>query len=253
MEFVVTAILMFFATSLVGGLALFAQWARKNRAAEITLLVTLLFASILVAGLVAVVAYANYSGVAVRGDDPASGAILAAAMTVAVVAGIAGLALCVPPLRRITSRRSHRRVGEAGMEFEAAPEPPEARESEPGGRWADPPVFYGLWPSVMLLAYNAVSLRYFSRMADMGLFEGATVTPALIAVSELPFVVVALCGVGFLVRRDFRETLARLGYGPVSARQLAVVPLFVAAALAFAFASDWLFARLQPGLAERVG
>jgi membrane protease YdiL (CAAX protease family) len=58
--------------------------------------------------------------------------------------------------------------------------------------------------------------------------------------------------VGFLVRRDFRETLVRLGYGPVSARQLALVPPFVAAALAFAFASDWLFVRLQPVLSDQV-
>lgn len=252
MEVVVTAILMSFATMLVGGLALLAQWARKNRAAEITLLVTLLFASFLIAGLVAVVAYSNYAGLTAQGGGSGGGALLGASLIVSVAAGVLGLALCVPPLRRITSRRSPQRVGEAGMGFEAAPQPPETREGEPGGRLADPPVFYALWLSVMLLAYNFVSLLYFSQMADMGLFEGATVTPALIVVSELPFVIVALCGVGFLVRRDFRETISRLGYGPVGVRQLAVVPPFVAAALAFAFASDWIFARLQPDLAERV-
>lgn len=254
MEAAVTAVLMFFATGLIGGLALLAQWARKNRSAEITLVVVLLFSSFLVAVLGAAVAYQNYTGLAAQGgggggDD---GTLLAVSVLIPVLAGVLGFALCVPPLRRITSRHGRQRAGEPRTEFEAAPEPAEAGEGEPGGRWAQPPVFYGLWLSVMVLAQSVVSLLSFSRMADAGAFDDAAITPAVIAVSELPFVVVALCGVGFLVRRDFEETLARLGYGPVNLRQVSLVPLFVAAALALAFAADALFVGLQPDLAERV-
>ncbi len=237
MEVVVNALVLVFATMLIGGLALLAQWARKNQAAEITLIVVLLFSSFLVTGFGALVAYLSYTGPMTAGGGDGPGALMAASVLVSVLAGVAGLVLCVPPLRRVTSRR---RAGELGMGFEA------------GGRWADPPVFYGLWLSMMVLAQSVVSLLSFSRLADAGAFGDTTITPAVIAISELPFVVVALCGVGFLVRRDFKETLARLGYGPVTLRQVAVVPPFVAAALALAFASDWLFSRLQPELAERV-
>jgi membrane protease YdiL (CAAX protease family) len=69
----------------------------------------------------------------------------------------------------------------------------------------------------------------------------------------LPLVIVALCGVGLGIRRNFRETLSRLGYGPITLPQLGIVALFVVGALLLSFAADWLFATLQPDLFERVG
>lgn len=247
MEVVVTAVLMFFATALVGGLALMAQWARKNRAAEITLIVVVLFVSVLVAGLGALAVAVSVGGL--LGSAAENRPLVIASALVTVLAGLAGIALCVPPLRRVTSRRGQRGAIEGPEAFETAP----PREDEAvGGRWADPPVFYGLWLAVTLVAYNLVNLLFFPVLVESGAFGDAAVTPTLVIISELPFVVVALCGVGFLVRRDFWETLSRLGYGPVTARQLALVPPFVAAAIAFALASDWLFVQLQPGLSEQV-
>src|SRR5829696_4076532 len=228
MEVVVTAVLMFFATALIGGLALLAQWARKNRAAEITLIVMVLFVSVLVAGLGALAAVASNGGL--LGGETQNGPLIVASTLLIVLAGLAGLALCVPPLRRVTSRRGQRSVADGPDAFETAPQ----EDAAVGGRWADPPVFYGLWLAVTILAYNLVNLLFLPVLAESGAFGDAAVTPVLVLISELPFVVVALCGVGFLVRRDFRETLVRLGYGPVNARQLALVPPFVAAALAFA-------------------
>lgn len=248
MEVVVTALLMSFATALIGGLALMAQWARKNRAAEITLIVVVLFVSVLVAGLGALAAAVSLGGL--LGGAAENRSLVVTSTLVIVLAGVAGIALCVPPLRRVTSRRGQRSAAEGPRVFETAPSENEGRAV--GGRWADPPVFYGLWLAVTLLAYNLVNLLFFPVLVESGTFGGAAVTPALVMISELPFVVVALCGVGFLVRRDPRETLSRLGYGPVTGRQLALVPPFVAAAIAIALASDWLFIQLQPGLSGQV-
>jgi membrane protease YdiL (CAAX protease family) len=246
MELVVTAVLMFFATTLIGGLALLAQWARKNRAAEISLIVVVLFFSVLVVGLGALTAVASFGGL--LGGEAQNRTLTVASTVLIVLAGLVGIALCVPPLRRVTSRRGRRSAAEDPDAFETAPQ----EDAAVGGRWADPPVFYGLWLAVTIIAYNLVNLLFFPVLVESGAFGDAAVTPALVLISELPFVVVALCGVGFLVRRDFRETLVRLGYGPVSARQLALVPPFVAAAIGFALASDWIFVRLQPGLSEQV-
>ena len=123
-----------------------------------------------------------------------------------------------------------------------------------GGRWADPPVFFGLWMFVMVVAYNVVNLLSFSELVDSGIFESADpISPSLVVMSELPFVIVALCGVGLAVRRNFRETIRRLGYGPLTLAQLGIIPLFVAAALALEVGFNFLFSWLQPELFESVG
>ena len=246
MELVVTAVLMFFATTLIGGLALLAQWARKNRAAEITLIVVVLFVSVLVVGIGVLAAVASIGGL--LGGETQNRTLTAASTVLIVLAGLAGLALCVPPLRRVTSRQGRLSAAQDPDAFETTPQ----EDAAVGGRWADPPVFYGLWLAVTITAYNLVNLLFFPALAESGVFGDTAVTPTLVLINELPFIVVALCGVGFLVRRDFRETLVRLGYGPVSTRQLALVPPFVAAAIASAVASDWFFVRLQPGLSEQV-
>ena len=246
MELVVTAVLMFFATALIGGLALLAQWARKNRAAEITLIVVVLFVSVLVVGIGILAAVASIGGL--LGGETQNRTLTVASTVLIVLAGLAGLALCVPPLRRVTSRQGRLSAAQDPDAFETTPQ----EDAAVGGRWADPPVFYGLWLAVTITAYNLVNLLFFPALAESGVFGDTAVTPTLVLINELPFIVVALCGVGFLVRRDFRETLVRLGYGPVSTRQLALVPPFVAAAIASAVASDWLFVRVQRGLSEQV-
>src|SRR5205085_432359 len=121
---------------------------------------------------------------------------------------------------------------------------------------SDPPIFFALWMFVLVLAYNVVSLLAFTLMpdaVDSALTEAGRITPVGIVLGELPFAVVALLGVGFGVRRNLRETLARLGYGPVTLPQLGIVVLFVAGATLLSFGADTLFATLQPDLYERVG
>src|SRR3712207_359176 len=201
MELLVTAVLMFFATALVGGLALLAQWARKNRAAEITLIVVVLFVSVLVAGIGALAAVASIGDL--LGGEAQNRPLIVASTLLIVLAGIAGIALCVPPLRRVTSRRGRRSAAQNPDAFATTPQ----EDTTVGGRWADPPVFYGLWLAATIIAYNLVNLLFFPALAESGAFGDAAVTPTLVLISQLPFVVVALCGVGLLVRRDFRETL----------------------------------------------
>ena len=261
MDLLLTAILLFFVTSIVGGLALLAQWGRKNRAAEISLIVILLSISVLlvmlVAGIVALAALSNNLEQAPGAPAGPDGPLLTASVLVMVLAGLAGIALCIPPLRKVTSRR--RVGGWEPVDREAAPSDTrspsaEAGDRTVGGRWADPPVFFGLWMFVMILAYNLFNLLSFSELVNDGVFQSADpISPSVVVVSELPFVIVALCGVGLFVRRNFRETLLRLGYGPLTLPQLGIVPLFVAAALALEAGFNVLFSWLQPELYESVG
>ena len=254
------AILLFFVTAIVGGLALLAQWGRKNRSAEISLIVILFAVSVLLVFLVAVLgalAFLARNAEQLQGAVPsgADGPLLAASVLVMVLAGLASIALCIPPLRKVTSRRRVVDLEQVDPE-PASPEaaPPEAGDRAVGGRWADPPVFFGLWIFVMVVSYNVVNLLSFSELVESGVFESADpISPSIVIMSELPFVIVALCGVGLMVRRNFRETIRRLGYGPLTLAQLGIIPLFVAAALALETGFNLLFSWLQPELFESIG
>lgn len=148
----------------------------------------------------------------------------------AILVGIAGVGLCVPPLLKIIGRPPRN-------EF-----------------WADPPVFFALWLLVVVLANNVVSFLIFTQEPDVTtLFPSGRVSPTEILTSQLPFVIVALAGAGLGLRRNLRETLRRLGYGPISLRQLIVVVIFVAVAFGLSTAADALFSVLQPDLYQTVG
>jgi membrane protease YdiL (CAAX protease family) len=229
----------------VGGLAALAHWGKKNRGAEISLIVILLFLSFLVVISGVIVGLVGLSGAIPTEQLPPALSYGSAALLTA--AGLLGLALCVPPLRRVTSRR--RPV--AG----ATPDDATAAEQR-AGFWSDPPVFFGLWLFVLVLATNAVQLLTFvlapeavnELYASVGRISVVTILS-----NQVPFFAIAFLGVGFLVRRNLRETLARLGYGGISLRQLGVVVLFVIGALVLSQAGDVLFRTLQPDLYERVG
>lgn len=239
----------------VGGLSLLAQWGRKNRRAEISLIVIVLFISFLVAVTGLLVALVARSGV-LPPDLPL--ALSASGAVVLVVAGIVGIGLCVPPLRKVVGRRGAAQGGETGSggsgSFATAGGPSDGRRS--GGFWSDPVIFFAIWLSVLVLAQNLATLLIFA--FSPGALEttfSAAGRLSLISIisSQLPFVVVAAAGIGFGYRRNLRETLARLGYGPLTLRQLGVVVLFVAGTLALSLAFDALFAALQPELYSRVG
>src|SRR3954453_4440297 len=130
----------------VGGLSLLAQWARKVRGAEIGLIVILLTLSLLVLMLGPIV---GVLGVVL--DLPPE--LSASSAVVIVLAGLTGLALCVPPFRKVTGRRY------ATIENEAVT--PVVKGWGPGGRfsggwWSDPPVFFALWMFVVVLAGNVL-------------------------------------------------------------------------------------------------
>ncbi len=219
-----------FLTAFIGGLGLLAQAARKSRGAEVTLLVVLLTLSLLIAtvgtlaGLGLLLRAANYGATGMERFT------FVAAGGAALIVGIVGAGLCVPPLRRVMG-------GRIGNAF-----------------WADPPVFLALWLFAVVLANNVVSLLLFLGGPDVSrLFSSARLSPGAVLTSQLPFFAVALLGVGVGVRRNLRETFDRLGYGPLSIKQLGVVVAFVGGALALAAAADALFAAFQPELYREVG
>ncbi len=224
------AILTLAATLLIGCLALLAQAARKSRGAEITLIVALLALSLIVA-LVGAVVGVGLLAMAGGGDVSVSQKFAFGAVGVAaVLAGVVGIALCVTPLMKITGRRPER------------------------GFWDDPPVCLALWLFVVVLANNVVSFLIFASEPDVStLFPGGRLSIGEVATSQLPFVILAAMGVGIGVRRGARETIRRLGYGPISLKQLGVVAVFVGVAFALSAGADSLFSALQPGLHQTVG
>lgn len=216
--------------SFVGVLAVLAQWSRRNRRAEISLRVALLLVSLLVLGAGTLLGAARLSG-AVPAEIYPPG-LLAITAGAVFVAGIAGVGLCVPSLLGIVGRRSPSFV-------------------------TDPPVLLALWLFAMvLLTNNLVGILGFDQLEEIGAFSlgtGGRVSVGMILASQLPFVVVAVLGVGAGVRRGPRETLARLGYGPLGVGEIGVVVLFVAGAFVLSLGADSLFRELQPGLYEEVG
>jgi membrane protease YdiL (CAAX protease family) len=223
------AVLTLLVTAFVGGLALLAQVARKSRGAEVTLIVTLLALSLLVAALGAVTGVGLLLRAAGGGAPGLERFTFVAAGAAAVLAGIAGVGLCVPPVRRVAGWRLQNTF------------------------WADPPTFLALWLLVVVLANNVVSLLVFLGDPDVGRLFPGRLSPGTVLINQLPFLAIALLGVGLGIRRDLRETLHRLGYGPVTFRQLGVVVLFVGGAFALSSAADALFATLQPDLYRQVG
>ncbi|MBA4115206.1 MAG: CPBP family intramembrane metalloprotease [Rubrobacter sp.] len=240
-----------------GGLALLAQWGRKNRGAEVSLIVSVLFASSLVAALGAVIALVGISN-AVPSSEASPGLIVGSGAII-LLAGVAGICLCIPPIRRVAGR--HNATARHGEDTTAhdslARSTVQFSDSEAaGGWWSDPPIFFALWAFVNIFAINAVFLLVFAlepEGASSTLASAGRVSFFIVFFSQLPLVIVALCGVGIGVRRSFRETLARLGYGPVTLPQLGIVALFIVGALLISFAFDALFATLQPDLFEQVG
>jgi uncharacterized protein len=224
------AILTLLVVAFVGGLGLLAQMARKSRGAEVTLIVVILALSVLIAALGTLTGLGLLLMAAGDGPQNVDRLAFAAAGTAALLAGVAGVGLCVPPLRRVTGRR----VG--------------------SGFWTDPPTFLAVWLFVMVLANNAVSLLLFDQLPNLErFFPTGRLSPTAVLTSQLPFVAVAVLGVGLGVTRNVRQTIARLGYGAISLRHLGVIVVFVGVALALSIGADALFSRLQPELYREVG
>jgi membrane protease YdiL (CAAX protease family) len=180
-----------------------------------------------------------------------------------LLAGLAGFALCVAPLRKIVGRRATGGSNAANTSLEGLAtassnleERPEQTSRYSGGWYSDPPIYFALWVLVVVLAEKMLELLSFALAPEAieSTFTAAgKLSPAAVVFSQLPFVVIALLGVGLGVRRDLRQTLARLGYGPITLRQLGVVALFIVGALLLSFVADALFSTLQPELFDRVG
>ena len=197
--------------------------------AEISLLVVLAFVSLLLlaTGLLLGVVW-------IWGEAPPEiQNLLAVASLPVAVAGLAGLALCFPNLRKIVRRQPN------------------------GEYWTNPPIFFGLWLFVtVLLSNNLIGILGFEQLNQIDAFTlgtGGRISPVAVLASQLPFIVLAVVGVGAGIRRNPRETLARLGYGPISLRNVGVVVVFILAAFALSMAADYLFSVLQPDLYRKVG
>lgn len=215
-------------TLIVGVIAMLSHWAKKNRFAEIALFVLLVFSSLLVVAVGALLLVAGF--VETVPENLVSRPVFFATASTVTLAGLAGLALCVPPLLSIVGRAER-------------------------GFWSEPPVFFALWLFVMVLVLSLVGFVAFLG-TDPGALAaglGGRLSPADVATGQLPLVIVAVMGVGLWVRRSPGETVARLGYGPLNAAQVGVCALFVAGALALSVVADMLFAALQPELYQRVG
>ncbi|CAA9469004.1 MAG: hypothetical protein AVDCRST_MAG12-600, partial [uncultured Rubrobacteraceae bacterium] len=158
--------------------------------------------------------------------------LLAITAGAVLAAGLVGVALCVPTLLKIVGRRPPTFV-------------------------TDPPVLLALWLFAMvLLTNNLIGILGFDQLEEIGAFSlgtGGRLPVGLLLASQLPFVVVAVLGVGAGIRRGLRPTLARLGYGPLGLAQLGVVAAFVAGAFAVSLGADALFREVQPGLYREVG
>ncbi len=228
------ALLTLLVVAFVSGLAVLAQMGRKSRGADVTLIVVVLALSVLGAALgtltglgLLLMAFNGSPGGAPGAAAPLA---FAAAGGIALLVGLAGVGLCIPPLRRVTGRQG------------------------PGVFWADPPVFLALWLFVVVLGNNVISLLLFDQLPDLAsIIPTGRLSPTSVLTSQLPFLVLAILGVGFGVRRGARETLQRLGYGRLSPGNLGAIVLFVAAALALSLAADALFSVLQPDLYREVG
>jgi hypothetical protein len=127
------AILTLMVIAFVGGLGQLAQMARKSRGAEVTLIVVVLALSVVIAALGTLTGLGLLLMAANGGPGGVDRLTFAAAGGAALLVGVVGVGLCVPPLRRVTGR------------------PPRS------AFWIDPPTFLALWLFVMVLANNAVS------------------------------------------------------------------------------------------------
>ena len=218
-------------TVFVGILALLAQWSRKSRRAEISLVIVLVFLSLLLLATGALLGVLLLSGQVPPRVFPQE--LLAVLMLAVTMAGLIGLALCVPTLRKIVGRRPN------------------------GEFWTDPPILLALWLfATVLLANNLVGILGFEQLNQVDAFSlgtGGRIPPVAILASQLPFVVIALLGVGTGIRRGPRETLARLGYGSISLVHIGVIALFIVAAFVLSLATEALFSQLQPDLYSKVG
>jgi membrane protease YdiL (CAAX protease family) len=215
----------------IGILALLAQWSRKSRRAEISLLIVLVFLSLLLFATGALLGVVWVSGQMPPDVYPQQ--LLGVTAVPVAMSGLIGLALCVPTLLNIVRGRPN------------------------GEFWTDPPIFLALWLfATVLLANNLVGILGFEQLNQVDAFSlgtGGRIPPVAILASQLPFVVIALLGVGAGIRRGPRETLARLGYGPISLTHVGIVVLFIVGAFAISVAADALFSQLQPDLYRRVG
>ncbi len=250
-------ILTLVAALFIAGMALLAHFARRNRGAEVTLFITLLATSLLtlVVGV--------FIGIGLFFLAPQSGpipqqAILTATGIAAVLAGTIGTGLCVPPIIRIfrgpktTTPRESQTSEEASWETSpGASSAPEARSF-----WVDPPTVFALWLFTLVLMNNIASILAFAIAPDVttdAIAQAGQFSVGTVVGSQVPFVIVAVAGVGLFVARDFRGALSRLGYGAISAKQLGVAVLFVVGALGCAIGADRTFAALQPDLYRTVG
>ena len=120
----------------VGGVSLLAQWSRKNQAAEISLLVILFSIPCLAIALIVLL-----GGL---GVIPASNAPVLSAVSaiIIVLASLAGISLCIPPLRGILrhSQTAARYAESTGYEDSGLAKSHISEGRFSAGWWSDPAI-----------------------------------------------------------------------------------------------------------------
>src|SRR5918993_3299115 len=161
-------------TVFIGVLAVLAQYSRKSRRAEISLLVVLVFVSLLLLATGALLGVVWISGQMTSGVYPRE--LLAVTSLPVALAGLIGLALCVPTLRKIVGGRPN------------------------GEFWTNPPIFLALWLfATVLLSNNLVGILGFEQLNQVDAFSlgtGGRIPPLGILARQMPFVVIPFLGVG---------------------------------------------------------
>ena len=104
--------------------------------------------------------------------------------------------------------------------------------------------------AVLLFGTQAASIFFANPVVEEGTLSPLSVTDLVL--QELPFVILALIGVGLYIRRGFRDSMVRLGLVRPAWWHL---PLALAAAgvfIAFSQAMDYLGHTLTPGTAGQI-
>jgi membrane protease YdiL (CAAX protease family) len=103
--------------------------------------------------------------------------------------------------------------------------------------------------------FVGLTLAQMALIGDLSMLTSVEVRQSVLdmVATTLPLALMALVGVGFLMRRDFRATLERLGLRWMTARQWGLVLLVILLFLAFDYTVLWVWQQLWPASHALVG
>ena len=106
--------------------------------------------------------------------------------------------------------------------------------------------------AVYFVGLTLAQVALIGDLSTLASVETRLSVPDMLA-TTLPLALMALIGVGFLMRRDLRTTLERLGLGWMTTRQWGLAILVILLFLAFDYAVLWIWQQLWPTSHALVG